>query len=74
MVPQKVFMKPFKAFMKPFEAIKAFMKPFEVPQRRVENKNLIFSLHPGLGREGLNLKWTWIYEIVMCFPGFVGDF
>ena len=42
--------------MKPFEAIKAFMKPFEVPQRRVENKNLIFSLHPGLGREGLNLK------------------
>ena len=35
------------------KAIKAF-KPFEAPQRSVKIKfDLIFSLRPGLGREGL---------------------
>ena len=36
------------------KAFKAFIKPFETPQRSVKIKfNLIFSLCPGLGREGL---------------------
>ena len=35
--------------------MKAFIKPFEALQRSVKMKfNLIFSLRPGLGREGLN--------------------
>ena len=38
-------------FMK---ALKAFIKPFEAPQRSVKIKIYVkFSLHPGLGREGL---------------------
>ena len=41
-----------KGFM---TAFKTFIKPFEVPQRsvKIKIKNLIFSLHPGLKREGL---------------------
>ena len=40
-----------KGFMKAF---KAFIKPFDTPQRSVKIKlTLIFSLRPGLGREGL---------------------
>ena len=37
---------------------KAFIKSFETPQRSVKIKifNLIFSLRPGLGREGLSNK------------------
>ena len=36
-------------------AFKAFIKPLEAPQRSVKIKfNLIFSLRPGLGREGLS--------------------
>ena len=38
-------------------AFKAFIKPFDVPQRSVKIKiNLIFSLRPILGREGLKAK------------------
>ena len=36
------------------KVFKALIKSFEAPQRNVKIKlNLIFSLHPGLGREGL---------------------
>ena len=35
--------------------MKAFIKPFEAPQRSAKIKfNLIFSLCPGLGRQGLS--------------------
>ena len=40
------------------KALKAFIKPFEAPQRSTKIKfNLIFSLRPGLGREGLKTDY-----------------
>ena len=43
-----------KVFMKAFKAFKVFIKPFEATQRSMKIKNnLIFSLRPGLGWEGL---------------------
>ena len=40
--------------MKTYKALK---KPFEAPQRSVKIKfKLIFSLGPGMGREGLKLE------------------
>ena len=59
-----------KVFMKAFKAFKAFIKPFEATQRSMKIKiNLIFSLRPGLGWEGLkalgqliwNVSSTWKY-------------
>ena len=45
----------FIIFLERFTArFKAFIKPFEAPQRSAKkNFNLIFSLCPGLGLEGL---------------------
>ena len=56
-----------KSFMKVF---KAFIKPFEVPQRSVKIKfNLIFSLLPGLGWEGLNCPSKTTLLEVIFFSG-----
>ena len=35
-------------------SLRCLIKPFEAPQRSVNIKILIFSIRPGLGREGFN--------------------
>ena len=48
--------------------LKALIKPFEAPQRSVKKINLIFSIRPGLEREGLiPLKIVYMVGKNLCY-------
>ena len=56
------------------KALKAFIKPYEAPQSVKKKFDVIFSLLPGLGREGLIIEAKFVFPQAEWFLRFGVNF